>query len=156
DANGNIVSGPYTLAQTLPPFSQITVHFNEAMSKESIGAYESFSVRFNPDQGIGSEILSDIVLDPTQRSVTIRPVRQDPTTGTFEVVGWGKSIKALQFMITTVPTTTYLQQRLSSTEVKDFLDLGIRSCTDIGGQPLGFPDSFFSSSSPSIVFSIPF
>src|SRR5262249_37089005 len=38
----------------------------------------------------------------------------------------------------------------------DFLNLGIRGVTDIGGRPLGFPNSFFSSSSPSIQFAIPF
>ena len=37
-----------------------------------------------------------------------------------------------------------------------FLDQGVRSVTDLGGQPLAFPDSLFNVTSPPIRFASTF
>jgi len=156
DVNGNVVNGPLSLEDTIPSFSELRVHFSEPMAAESISPYEDFQVRFDPDQGPGSEILSQAVLDSTQTTVILRPALEDQAAGTFEIVGWGKSIKSLRFGVTLVPKPGYLQQSMSADAVQAFLEQGYRGVTDLGGQPLAFPDSIFSTSSPAITFSVPF
>jgi hypothetical protein len=156
DAVGNAVNGPLTLRGALPPFSELRVRFSEPVSVDSLGAYENFRVVFDPDQGPGSEILSEVVLDPAQTTATIRPALEDPAGGTIRVVGWGQGIASLRFNITTVPRPDYLQQRMTSSEVAQFLDQGFRSVVDLGGQPLAFPDSLFSVAQPVMTYSVPF
>jgi hypothetical protein len=156
DVNGNAVNGPLSLRNSIPPFSELRVRFSEPVASESFGAYEDFQVRFDPDQGAGSEILSQIVLDPSQTTVKIRPALEDQSSGTFQIVGWGRNLKTLRFEITTVPKPGYLQQHLTSDQVNAFLDQGFRSVVDLGGQPLAFPNSLFNAANPVITYSIPF
>jgi hypothetical protein len=156
DVDGNVVSGPISLHEALPPFSELRVHFSEPMSADAFSAYENFQVTFDPSQGQGSEILSQIVLDPAQTTATIRPAFEDQASGTFKIVGWGKGLKALRFTITTVPRPSYLQESMTSAEVAAFLDLGYRGVVDLGGQALAFPASMFSVANPVMTFSVPF
>ncbi|MGQ0722934.1 MAG: hypothetical protein ACT4PE_15400, partial [Candidatus Eiseniibacteriota bacterium] len=153
DALGNVVAGPTSLRQAVPTFSELRIRFTEPMAIESLRPFETIRISPVPDN---QEILSDISLDATQQVAIIRPVRLDPPSGTFEVVGWGKGVKNLDVTITTVPKPGYLQQTMSTTDVAAFLDQGVRSVTDLGGQPLAFPDSLFSTASPPIRFSTGF
>ena len=156
DANGNTVSGPLALDAPLPPFSELRMRFSEPMSADSISAYENFQVRFEPDQGPGSEILSQATVDARQTTVIVRPALEDQAAGTFQIVGWGRNVKSLRFSLTIVPKTSYLQKHMSADAVDVFLDQGFRGMTDLGGQPIAFPDSVFDPVNPAITFSIPF
>ncbi len=155
DANGNVLNGPLPVNAPIPPFSELHVEFNEPISSDSVGTYEDFQVRFDPDQGPGSEILSQAILDPTQKTVILRPALEDQTSGTSTVVGWGKNVKLLRFELSLVPKAGYLQQRMDADAVTTFLEQGWRGVTDLGGQPIAFPDSIFDSSNPVITFSTP-
>jgi hypothetical protein len=152
DGDGNVVGPALPVNDPIPPFSILRVHFNEPMSSESLGAYENFQVRFDPDQGIGSEILSQVVLDDTHKVASLRPALVDPATGVARIVGWGKGVKALQFELSTVPKYEYLQDHMNTPELADFVDLGFRGITDLGGQPLAFPDSIFDPADPLLTF----
>jgi hypothetical protein len=156
DGAGNAVRGPLPLSSPLPPFSELQVRFSEPMAAESIGAYEDFQVRTDPDQGPGSEILSQAVLDATQRTVILRPALEDPSNGTFRIVGWAKDVRTLRFEVKLVPKGSFLQQRLPADQVLAFIERGERGVTDLGGQPLAFPDSVFDPAAPAVTFSVPF
>jgi hypothetical protein len=155
DAAGNILNGPLSISNPIPPFSELHVQFNEPISSDSVSPYEDFQVRFDPDQGAGSEILSQAVLDATQKTVILRPALVNQATGNATVVGWGKSVKVLRFSLTLIPKAGYLQQHMDADAVTTFLEKGYRSVTDLGGQPIAFPDSIFDSSNPVITFSSP-
>ena len=150
DAAGNALAGPTDLRTAVPAFSELRVRFNEPMAADSFLQWESFRVTVNPDGGEGQELLTDVFLDSTQTVATIRPARVDQGAGTFEVVGWGKSTKNLQLIVTTIPRATFLQQFLNTTEYDAFVDLGYRGLLDLGGQPLGFPVTSFDPASPRI------
>jgi hypothetical protein len=150
DAQGNVVAGPTSMRQAAPAFSELHVRFTEPMAAESLRPWETFKVTYVPDT---QDVLSDVILDPTQQIAIIRPARADQVAGTSEIVGWGRNVKNLQLVLTTVPKPGYLQQRLPSDQVAAFLDQGVRSITDLGGQPLAFPNSLFDPASPAIRYS---
>ncbi len=156
DASGNELSGPLSLSTPIPPFSELRVQFNEPISTDSVSQYEDFQVRFDPDQGPGSEFLSQALLDATQRTVVLRPSREDQSNATSTVIGWGKNVKVLRFSLSLIPKAGYLQQHMDADDVTTFLELGNRGVTDLGGQPIAFPDSIFDPSDPVITFSTPF
>jgi len=87
DANGNAVNGPIALSEALPPFSELRVRFSEPMSADAFSAYENFQVTVDPPPRPSSEILSQVVLDPTQTTVAIRPTRANQASETFQIVG---------------------------------------------------------------------
>jgi hypothetical protein len=132
------------------------VQFNEPISSDSVSPYEDFQVRVDPDQGPGSEILSQALLDATQRTVILRPSRADQLNSTSSVVGWGKNVKLLRFKLSLIPKAGYLQTHMDADLVTAFLELGYRGVTDLGGQPIAFPNSIFDASDPVITFSTPF
>jgi len=156
DPSGNTVGGPLTLRQTLPTYSELRVRFSEPMASDSFLQWETFRVALNPDGGETNEILTDVVLDSTQTVATIRPVRVDQQAGTFELTGWGKSTKNLQLILTTVPRASFLRQQMGSSAYLTFLDLGIRGVSDLGGEPVGFPTTFFDPVNPAIRYAAPF
>jgi hypothetical protein len=156
DGDGNVIGPPRPMSDPLPPFSILRVHFNEPMAAESLGAYENFQARFDPDQGAGSELLSQVVLDDTHMVASLRPALVDPATGSARIVGWGKGVKPLQFQLSIVPKIEYLQLHMNTPELDDFLDLGFRGITDLGGQPVAFPDSIFDAADPLLTFTAKF
>ncbi|HET6163321.1 MAG TPA: hypothetical protein VFG37_06605 [Planctomycetota bacterium] len=156
DASGNVLNGPLPLGTPIPPFSELRVQFNEPISTDSVSPYEDFQVRFDPDQGPGSEILSQTLLDATQRTVILRPSREDQSNSTSTVVGWGKNVKVLRFNLSLIPKSGYLQTHMDADLVTAFLEKGYRGVTDLGGQPIAFPDSVFDPSDPVITFTTPF
>jgi hypothetical protein len=153
DAQGNAVAGPTSLRQSVPAFSELRIRFTEPMAAESLRPWETFKVTYVPDT---QDVLSDVTLDSTQEVAIIRPARLDQVANAIEIVGWGKGNKALQLTLTTVPKPSYLQQRMSSDEVASFLDQGVRSITDLGGQPLAFSNSQFTTASPPVRYSTAF
>ncbi len=150
DSAGNVVAGPISLREALPTYCELRVRFSEPMADDSFLQWETFRVSTNPDPGEQQELLADVSLDVTQTTAIIRPIRVDQAAGTFELVGWGKSSKNLQLAITTVPRASYLQQKLGSDAYTTFLDDGVLGVVDLGGQPLGFPDSRFDPANPAI------
>jgi hypothetical protein len=153
DPQGNVVAGPTTLRDAVPAFSELRIRFSEPMAAESLRPWESFKVVLAPDT---QDILSEVTLDSTQQVAAIRPARLDQQNGTFEIVGWGKGVKAMQVVLTTVPKPSFLQQSMTSDDVRAFLDQGVRSITDLGGQPLAFPFSRFDPASPPIRYASAF
>ncbi len=156
DGSGNVVAGPLDLRNTLPTFCELRVRFTEPMADDSFLQWETFRVSASPDGGELQELLTDVSLDSTQTVATIRPIRVDQAAGTFEVVGWGKNSKNLQLAITSVPRASYLQQKLGSSAYTTFLDDGVRGIVDLGGQPVGFPDSRFDPAQPAILYTTTF
>ena len=156
DGNGNVVGTPRPMSDPLPPFSILRVHFNEPMAYESLGAYENFQARFDPDPGAGAEVLSQVTLDDTHMVASLRPALVDPASASARIVGWGKGVKTLQFQLSIVPRIGYLQLKMNTPELNDFLDLGFRGITDLGGQPVAFPDSVFDPADPRITFTAKF
>ena len=156
DVLGNPLAGPLSLRETLSTYSELRVRFSEPMASDSFLQWETFRVATNPDGGEANEILTDVALDSTQTIATIRPVRLDQQAGTFEVTGWGKGTKSLQLILTTVPRASFLRQRMGSTAYLTFLDLGIRGVSDLGGEPVGFPTTFFDPANPAIRYAAPF
>ncbi|HET6163736.1 MAG TPA: hypothetical protein VFG37_08720 [Planctomycetota bacterium] len=156
DANGFAVSGPLALDRPLPPFSELRVRFSEPIDPASLGCYEDFQVRFEPDRGFGSEHLSQAVLDPSGTTAILRPALEDPSSGTFQMVGWGRGVQELRLVVSLVPKVSYLQRRMSDDAIASFLDEGRRGVTDLGGEPLAFPDSQFDPAHPALEYSFPF
>ncbi|MBL8841748.1 MAG: hypothetical protein JNL90_09510 [Planctomycetes bacterium] len=156
DSAGNVVAGPISLRDALPTYCELRVRFTEPMAEDSFLPWETFRVSPNPDAGELQELLTDVSLDVTQKTAIIRPIRLDQASGTFQLVGWGKSSKNLQLNITTVPRASYLQQKLGSSAYTTFLDDGVLGVVDLGGQPLGFPDSRFDPANPAIRYSTTF
>jgi hypothetical protein len=153
DAQGTIVAGPTSLRQSVPAFSELHVRFSEPMAPESIKPWETFEVSPVPDV---QDVLAETLLDSSLQTAIIRPVRRNQQDGSFEVVGWGKGVKSLQLTLTTVPKTSVLQQRMTAEAVSAFLDQGVRGITDVGGQPLAFPDWLFDPAAPAIRFATAF
>ena len=156
DANGNALGAPLALGSPLPPFSELRVRFSEPIAAESISVYEDFQVRTDPDLGPGSEILSQALLDPTQRTVILRPALEDPAHATATIVGWAQVVKSLRFEVKLVPKGSFLQDRLPPEVVQEFVELGERGVTDLGGQPLAFPPSLFDPDHPTMTYAVPF
>ncbi len=156
DAAGNVVAGPISLRDALPTFSELRVRFSEPIDDDSVLQWETFRVSPSPDAGELQELLTDVALDVTQTTAIIRPIRLDQAAGTFELVGWGKNTKNLQLAITSVPRASYLQQKLGSSAYTEFLDSGVRGVVDLGGQPVGFPDSRFDPARPEIRYTTTF
>jgi len=156
DAGANAIGPRLSLRDPLPAWSQLRVRFNESMSRSSFGQWETFRVANNPDPGPRAELLTRIVLDPTQTLAAIQPVRDDPVNGTLEVVGWGPGIQSLKIELTTVPTVSFLQRELTDEELAAFLARGVRGLLDLGGRPLAFPETFFTPDRPEVHFSEPF
>ncbi len=156
DANGNALGAPLALGSPLLPFSELRVRFSEPIAAESISVYEDFQVRTDPDLGPGSEILSQALLDPTQRTVILRPALEDPAHATATIVGWAQVVKSLRFEVKLVPKGSFLQDRLPPEVVQEFVELGERGVTDLGGQPLAFPPSLFDPDHPTMTYAVPF
>ena len=156
DANLQRVGEPMTLRDTLPAYSELVVRFNEPMDLLSFGQWENFMVSKNPDEGPRSEILTRLVTNTRQDEIAIQPVLIDQVAETEEVIGWGKAQQSLKFTLTTVPAVGYLQERMNSEDVQDFLNQGVRGVKDLGGRPLAFPNSLFNESTIAISFEEPF
>src|SRR5262249_43568515 len=86
--SGNVLpnASSIPLTQTLPAYSELRVHFDEPMAADSLLPWESFRVAFDPDvgtdTGASEELLTDVSLDASGTTASIRPVRVDAGAGT--------------------------------------------------------------------------
>ncbi len=152
DDDGNRTGPPLPLeSDEITKFSELAVKFTEPMDRNSLGQWENFMVTADPDDG--TEWVTRLVLSDNQREVRIQPVLVDQIRDRFEVVGWAPALEfPLQLILQTIPDIDFLLDQLSGSDVQDFLDLGFRSITDLGGTPLGFPVSAFDPESPRVQY----
>ncbi len=150
DAQGREISGPWSLGEPIPTFSELRLRFSEPMDPDSFGPWESFRVARHPDPG--DELLTRILLSEDGREARIQPVREIPGRREVEVVGWGAGRQPLQLDLTTVPGLGGLQQLLDQDPLQEFLDRGVLSLRDLGGNSLGFPSSWVDADDPVIRF----
>src|SRR5262249_26726321 len=80
---------------------------------------------------------------------------EDPSNGTFRIVGWSKSAKTLRFELKLVPKGSFLQRHMTAEAVQAFIEQGERGVTDLGGPPPAFPDSVFDPGAPAVPCSVP-
>ncbi|MEW6742567.1 MAG: hypothetical protein AB1486_07395 [Planctomycetota bacterium] len=158
DANGDGKTR-YTVDEKVPSRSVLKIRFNEPMDESSFLPYESFRVTELPEpEESGFEFVGLIMAEEGGVVMTSWPARENQLDPTLtEYMGFGPEPEASRlFTIRTVPDTAYLEERLSASELAQFVKRGYRGVTDLGGLGLAFPDSAFRKSQVFIEYGTSF